>query len=123
MPIYGYACTECGHTLDALQKMSDEPLVECPECEKPALKRQLSAPRFRLAGKGWYETDFKADNQRNIAGEKEAAKSEGKDSKEGDKKPDKPVKTDKAGDKAPAKTADSKKSKSGSGSGDTSSAA
>lgn len=67
MPIYGYACKSCGHTLDALQKMSDAALVDCPECGKPALKRMLSAPRFRLKGKGWYETDFKKDNQRNLS--------------------------------------------------------
>ena len=82
MPIYGYACQDCGHTLDALQKMADDPLVDCPECGKPALKRQLSAPRFRLKGKGWYETDFKSDNQRNLAGDKEPSKSKDK----GDKK-------------------------------------
>ncbi|MGI9204709.1 MAG: FmdB family zinc ribbon protein [Woeseiaceae bacterium] len=53
--------------MDALQKMSDDPLVECPECSQPALKRLISAPRFRLKGEGWYETDFKKDNQRNLA--------------------------------------------------------
>ena len=83
MPIYGYACTNCGHSLDALQKIADDPLVDCPECEKPALKRQLSAPRFRLKGQGWYETDFKSDNKRNIAGEKEPKKG---DEKKGDEK-------------------------------------
>jgi predicted nucleic acid-binding Zn ribbon protein len=46
--------------------MSDDPLVDCPECGEPALKRLISAPRFRLKGKGWYETDFKKDNQRNV---------------------------------------------------------
>ena len=66
MPIYEYACKKCDHTLDALQKMSDDSLVDCPECGEPALKRLLSAPRFRLKGKGWYETDFKKDNQRNV---------------------------------------------------------
>ncbi len=71
MPIYGYACKECGHTLDALQKIAEDPLVDCPECGKPALKRQLSAPRFRLKGQGWYETDFKKDNKRNLAGDSE----------------------------------------------------
>lgn len=74
MPIYGYACGNCGHALDALQKIADDPLTDCPECETPNLKRQLSAPRFRLKGQGWYETDFKKDNQRNIAGEKEPSK-------------------------------------------------
>ena len=74
MPIYAYACKECDHTLDALQKIADDPLVDCPECGKPALRRLLSAPRFRLKGQGWYETDFKKDNQRNLHGEKEPSK-------------------------------------------------
>ena len=52
MPIYEYACRNCDHVLDALQKMSDEPLVDCPECGEPQLKRLLSAPRFRLKGQG-----------------------------------------------------------------------
>jgi putative FmdB family regulatory protein len=72
MPIYAYACKECDHTLDALQKLADAPLVDCPVCGKPSLKRLLSAPRFRLKGKGWYETDFKKDNQRNLASDKES---------------------------------------------------
>jgi putative FmdB family regulatory protein len=66
MPIYEYACRKCDHTLDALQKLSDDPLLDCPECGAPELKRLLSAPRFRLKGQGWYETDFKKDNQRNV---------------------------------------------------------
>ena len=82
MPIYEYACKKCDHTLDALQKMSDDPLVDCPECGRPALKRMLSAPRFRLKGDGWYETDFKKDNQRNVLkSDTESAKSEISDTK------------------------------------------
>jgi putative FmdB family regulatory protein len=82
MPIYEYACQNCEHKLDALQKMSDDPLVDCPECGKAALKRLVSAPRFRLKGGGWYETDFKKDNQRNVLkSDSESGKS--------DKKPDK----------------------------------
>lgn len=73
MPIYAYACKTCEHTLDVLQKIADEPLVDCPECGGPALKRLITAPRFRLKGQGWYETDFKKDNQRNLAGDKEPA--------------------------------------------------
>ena len=91
MPIYGYICKSCEHTLDALQKMADEPLVDCPSCGEPALKRALSAPRFRLKGQGWYETDFKKDNQRNLHGDKEASK---KDDKKSDSK-----KSDTSGDK------------------------
>ena len=66
MPIYEYECMDCNHYLDELQKMSDEPLKDCPKCHKPKLKRLLSAPSFRLKGGGWYETDFKKENQRNI---------------------------------------------------------
>jgi len=47
--------------------MSDGQLVDCPECEQPALKRLVSASAFRLKGSGWYETDFKKDNKRNLA--------------------------------------------------------
>ena len=76
MPIYEYVCTACDHHLDALQKMSDAALLDCPACGQPQLQRMLSAPRFRLKGQGWYETDFKKDNQRNIAGDKEPAKAD-----------------------------------------------
>lgn len=93
MPIYGYQCQECEHTLDALQKISDDPLVDCPACGKPGLKRQLSAPRFRLKGQGWYETDFKTDNKRNLAD----GKGDGKADSKSDGKSD-----DKAADSKPA---------------------
>jgi putative FmdB family regulatory protein len=88
MPIYGYVCRSCGHELDALQKISDDPLVDCPDCGEPQLRRQLSAPRFRLKGSGWYETDFKKDKQRNLHGDKEPAKKG--DTKKDDKTAAKP---------------------------------
>jgi putative FmdB family regulatory protein len=67
MPIYEYVCNECGHLLEALQKISDEPLQTCPACKKDALKKKISAPGFRLSGSGWYETDFKSKNQKNLS--------------------------------------------------------
>ena len=67
MPIYEYVCKECGHELEALQKISDAPLLACPACEKDALKKKISAPGFRLSGSGWYETDFKSKNQKNLS--------------------------------------------------------
>jgi len=86
MPIYEYECQKCGHTLEALQKFSDKPLRECPECGKHQLKRLVSAPLFRLAGSGWYETDFKSDKERkrNIheKGEKEAPTAPAAEAKE-----------------------------------------
>ena len=72
MPIYEYKCSECEHTLEKLQKMSDDPLVECPECGKPSLNKMISAAGFRLKGGGWYETDFKSGNKKNIADSKVA---------------------------------------------------
>jgi putative FmdB family regulatory protein len=84
MPIYEYACKDCGHVFDVLQKMSDDLLKDCPECGESSLKKLLSAPNFRLKGKGWYETDFKTDKQRNLAGD-----SGGKSSADGEKKSDK----------------------------------
>ena len=127
MPIYGYACQHCGHTLDALQKMADAPLADCPECDQPQLKRQLSAPRFRLKGQGWYETDFKKDNQRNLAGEKDASKTGDKADKPTDTKTDakSDSKTDaKSDNKADKKTATkSTTSSAAKSSGDKASAA
>ena len=83
MPIYGYECTYCEHAFDALQKMSEPKLVDCPECGESSLRKQLSAPKFRLKGKGWYETDFKTGDKRNIAGDSE--KKSATKSKEADK--------------------------------------
>ncbi len=80
MPIYEYRCEDCGHQLEALQKMSDKPLTDCPECGKPALKKQVSAAGFRLSGSGWYETDFKSGNKRNLAEKESSSKSESKPS-------------------------------------------
>jgi len=64
MPIYEYRCSECEHQFDVLQKMSDEPLKDCPECMQPSLVKLISAPAFRLSGTGWYETDFKTDKDK-----------------------------------------------------------
>ncbi len=67
MPIYEYRCEHCGHELERLQKMSDPPLTDCPECGEAALKKRVSAAGFRLKGGGWYETDFKTGKKRNVA--------------------------------------------------------
>lgn len=80
MPIYEYRCGNCGHELEAIQKLSEAVLVNCPVCEKDTLKKKISAAGFRLKGAGWYETDFKSGKKRNVAGEeggKSASSSEG----------------------------------------------
>lgn len=71
MPIYAFQCAACGHAFDRLQKLSDADPTACPQCGAEAVSRQLTAPQFRLAGGGWYETDFKGegDKKRNLAGD------------------------------------------------------
>ena len=88
MPIYEYGCTECDHEHEALQKLSDVPLLDCPACSQPALKKKVSAPGFRLSGTGWYETDFKSDKQRNLT---DSGKKETSDKKDGATKAEKPA--------------------------------
>lgn len=89
MPIYEYRCAECGHQKEFLQRMSDAPLTDCPECGKPAFNKLLSAAGFQLKGTGWYATDFKNNNVKPAA------------------KADKPADSTKPADSA--KTADSAK--------------
>lgn len=84
MPIYEYECKDCGHQLEAIQKISDVPLTDCPECGKNSLLKQISAAGFRLKGGGWYETDFKKGGKKNLAGgssDKPAGKSSDKPAK------------------------------------------
>ncbi|MDZ7751477.1 MAG: zinc ribbon domain-containing protein [Gammaproteobacteria bacterium] len=59
MPIYEYRCDKCGHEMEAIQKMSDDPLIECPACGEAALRKLVSAAGFHLKGSGWYVTDFR----------------------------------------------------------------
>ena len=103
MPIYEYKCSECGHFMDALQGVNDSPLEVCPECSEKSLKKLISAPNFRLSGEGWYETDFKTGNRKNIAenGKSETKKkesneqsSDSKSDKKKEKKKDNSSKTD-----------------------------
>jgi putative FmdB family regulatory protein len=70
MPFYEYECSHCRYYLEVMQKISDAPLKKCPSCGKNGLRKLMSAPVFRLKGSGWYETDFKSDQERkrNLAG-------------------------------------------------------
>ena len=102
MPFYEYQCNQCNHLFEAMQKISEPPLRKCPSCGKNALKKLISAPVFRLKGSGWYETDFKSDQEkkRNLA-DAEPAASSGADKAE---KADKP-KSEAAAGNAEAKPA------------------
>jgi putative FmdB family regulatory protein len=118
MPFYEYQCKNCGHTLEAMQKITDGPLKKCPHCGKSQLQKLMSAPVFRLKGGGWYETDFKSDqdNKRNLADrpDAEAPKDDKKDKAETTTGKDAAVSADaakpeKSADKAPDKAAGSGK--------------
>ena len=67
MPIYEYRCVNCEHAMEALQRMSDDPLKVCPSCGKETLSKMVSAASFRLKGGGWYETDFKTGKKKQLA--------------------------------------------------------
>ena len=104
MPIYEYRCASCSHDLEKLQKMNEDALVDCPECDQPALKRLVSAAAFRLKGTGWYETDFKKDNKRNLAD------SSGKDTSEKESSVSDKKKVDKASSESKVDKSDTKPS-------------
>ncbi|MDX1605302.1 MAG: zinc ribbon domain-containing protein [Candidatus Competibacterales bacterium] len=117
MPFYEYRCDQCGHELEAMQKLADPPLTDCPDCGESRLRRLISAVGFRLKGGGWYETDFKTGDKRNLveSGDK-AGKQGGKD--KADAKTD--SKTDGKTQSTKPKTENA--SKPGSGSGKTTAA-
>jgi len=77
MPFYEYRCGSCGHEFEAMQKMSDTPLTDCPGCEKPELVKLVSAAGFQLKGGGWYETDFKGKSKKKEAEAAESKSSDG----------------------------------------------
>jgi putative FmdB family regulatory protein len=110
MPIYEYQCQACQEQLEALQKINDAPLLDCPKCGQPSLKKKISAAAFRLKGGGWYETDFKTGNKKNLVGGAESAGTGDKpasasagESKSSETKPSDSKKSD-------SKSGDSKKS-------------
>ena len=105
MPIYEYECKSCGHHLEKLQRMNDPALTDCPACKQSKLKRLVSAAAFRLKGSGWYETDFKKGDKKNLH---ESGDSGSEASK-----------SDNSKDKTPAKSSDTKPSESKSSSKDS----
>ena len=68
MPTYEYACTACGHRLEAVQSFSDDPLTECPECGAP-LRKVYGNVGIVLKGSGFYKTDSRAASGANGAGQ------------------------------------------------------
>ena len=108
MPIYAFECATCGHSFDRLQRLSDADPSECPACGASTVRRQLTAPSFRLSGSGWYETDFKkdGDKKRNLAdkGEAPAPAADAKPAAATESKPATPAATPPAAKPAAPKT-------------------
>ena len=92
MPIYEYRCSSCGFQNDFLQKLSEPPLTDCPECGKSTFSKQVTAAGFQLKGTGWYATDFKNKGTQKGGSNKEESKSaDNAGSSEGGAKPDAPA--------------------------------
>ena len=105
MPIYEYRCGACGWQQEILQKMSDAPLSDCPDCGKPSVSKMVTAAGFHLKGSGWYVTDFKSGKPQSKPDDKAASKADDKPAAKAD---DKPVakSADQPAADAPAKKAD-----------------
>ncbi len=81
MPTYEYACTRCGHEMEAFQSMKDAPLKKCPQCGRASLRRKIGGGAGLIfKGTGFYITDYKkgAGTAKDSGGEKSAGKSAGK---------------------------------------------
>ena len=93
MPFYEYECASCKFYSEVMQKITDAPLTKCPSCGKSTLKKLVSAPNFRLKGGGWYETDFKSEQEsrRNLAEAEKAPAEKPAEAADSAKPADKPV--------------------------------
>jgi putative FmdB family regulatory protein len=115
MPFYEYQCRHCGHQIEVMQKISEPPMRKCPSCGRNGLSKLISAPVFRLKGGGWYETDFKGDNdrKRNLAGDDAAPAA--KDDKPVAKPVEQPAEksVDKSTEKSTEKSTDKSSAKKG----------
>lgn len=92
VPIYEYECNNCGHRLEAIQKVNDAPLQSCPECEG-SLRKLVSAAAFHLKGSGWYVTDFKDKPKKSQDKKKDATGDQKTDAKPAEKSETAPADT------------------------------
>jgi len=76
MPTYDYECPK-GHRFEVFQKMTDEPVAECPECGAAASRKISGGAGFLFKGEGFYITDYRSDDYKKKAS-KESGSSEGK---------------------------------------------
>jgi putative FmdB family regulatory protein len=58
MPLYEYQCNQCGRRFEKIQRFSDPPVAECPQCAGTSVERLISSPAIQFKGSGWYVTDY-----------------------------------------------------------------
>jgi len=107
VPIYEYKCNNCGHYLEILQKISDSPLTQCPECKSDTLRKLVSAAAFKLKGTGWYETDFKDKKSKQKKDEKKTSTTEKTADKKDSKESSSSTKSDSSDSSSPKSAAGS----------------
>ncbi len=61
MPVYEYECSACQKVFEIQQKMADDPLKNCPECDG-VVKKLMSMSSFQLKGGGWYADGYTSSN-------------------------------------------------------------
>ncbi len=72
MPVYEYECPQCEKVFEVQQKISDDPLSTCPECQGP-VKKLISRSAFHLKGGGWYADGYSGSSAKNGSGKKKPA--------------------------------------------------
>lgn len=77
MPIYEYQCEKCGHVFDAIQKYTDAPLSDCPECDG-SVARLVSTPAIQFKGSGFYITDYNKSGGSGVAASASGGKQDSK---------------------------------------------
>jgi len=84
MPIYEFACQDCGHEFEKIQSFSDSSTPACPNCQGVHVQRRLSAPAIHFKGSGWYINDSKSAGKTGASGKNGEP---GSKSEAGDEKP------------------------------------
>ena len=85
MPIYEYKCTKCEKIFEKIVSVADSSKTVFCDCSPNAkAKKIISAPSFRLEGSGWYETDFKTGNKKNLVQSEDKSKKTNKETKKSD---------------------------------------
>ena len=77
MPTYEYLCEDCGYQFDVVQRITEDPLKECPKC-KGSVKRLINCTNFLLKGDGWYRSGYSKNGSSNNSKKSETKKNDTK---------------------------------------------